>query len=107
VRDGLIYVSDINQGLYVLRYGGPHQEQVARVAFAEGNSNLSKLRSVAPSPTAAPATSGKPVPNRSAVPAPRASAAIRPPLVVAAGLVALALVAGIAALALIRRRTLR
>ena len=40
VRDGLIYVADINQGLYVLRYSGPRQEQLEQVAFAEGNSDL-------------------------------------------------------------------
>jgi len=48
VRDGLIYVADINQGLYVLRYQGPHADDLARVAFAEGNSNLFALL---PAPT--------------------------------------------------------
>jgi hypothetical protein len=52
VRDGLIYVADINQGLYVLRYQGPHQEQVAQVAFTEGNSNLTRARAAAPTPSA-------------------------------------------------------
>ncbi|MDQ6743460.1 MAG: hypothetical protein M3Z97_11215, partial [Candidatus Dormibacteraeota bacterium] len=50
VRDGLIYVADINQGLYVLRYQGPHQEQVAQAGFAEGNSNLTPAEA-APTPT--------------------------------------------------------
>lgn len=55
VRDGLIYVADINQGLYVLRYQGPHAGELARVAFAEGNSNLFALTPAPPSPTTAAA----------------------------------------------------
>jgi hypothetical protein len=39
VKDGLIYVVDIRNGLYVLRYRGPHERQVARVDFLDGNSN--------------------------------------------------------------------
>jgi hypothetical protein len=37
---GLMYVIDVRNGLYVLRYAGPHQDEVANLAFAEGNSNL-------------------------------------------------------------------
>jgi hypothetical protein len=56
VRDGLIYVADINQGLYVLRYQGPHQEQVEQVGLAEGNSNQFRPGIVAtPTPSATPA----------------------------------------------------
>ena len=40
IKDGLIYVTDVRNGLYVLRYVGPKQEMVADVAFAEGNSSL-------------------------------------------------------------------
>ena len=40
VRDGLIYVVDIRNGLYVLRYRGEHQAQVACASFLEGNSNI-------------------------------------------------------------------
>lgn len=40
IRDGLIYVVDVRNGLYVLRYDGPWSEQVGSEAFAEGNSNL-------------------------------------------------------------------
>jgi hypothetical protein len=55
VRDGLVYVADINQGLYVLRYQGPHQEEVEQVGFAEGNSNQFRTRVVAtPTPTSTP-----------------------------------------------------
>ncbi len=40
VKDGLVYVVDIRNGLYVLRYRGPFAGQVSCVAFLEGNSNL-------------------------------------------------------------------
>jgi hypothetical protein len=40
IKDGLIYVVDIRNGLYVLRYTGPGAEEVAAVTFLEGNSNL-------------------------------------------------------------------
>jgi hypothetical protein len=40
IRDGLIYVIDIRNGLYILRYTGPHAGEVASIRFLEGNSNL-------------------------------------------------------------------
>jgi hypothetical protein len=40
VRDGLIYVVDIRNGLYVLRYRGEHAAQVDCASFLEGNSNV-------------------------------------------------------------------
>ncbi|MQA88195.1 MAG: hypothetical protein GEV03_27140 [Streptosporangiales bacterium] len=40
IRNGLIYVVDIRNGLYILRYRGPHAGEVARTRFLEGNSNL-------------------------------------------------------------------
>jgi hypothetical protein len=40
IRNGLIYVIDIRNGLYILRYTGPHAGQVADIHFLEGNSNL-------------------------------------------------------------------
>lgn len=40
VKDGLVYVVDVRNGLYVLRYRGPHEEEIARIDFREGNSNL-------------------------------------------------------------------
>jgi uncharacterized repeat protein (TIGR01451 family) len=40
IRDGLIYVVDIRNGLYILRYTGPGAEEVASISFLEGNSNL-------------------------------------------------------------------
>lgn len=40
IRDGLIYVTDIRNGLYILRYTGRHAKEVAGIEFLEGNSNL-------------------------------------------------------------------
>jgi len=40
IKDGLIYVIDIRNGLYVLRYTGDRQRAVRRISFLEGNSNL-------------------------------------------------------------------
>ena len=39
IKDGLIYVVDIRNGLYILRYRGPFQREVARTRFLDGNSN--------------------------------------------------------------------
>lgn len=38
IRDGLIYVVDVRNGLYVLRYAGPHADEIEGRAFLEGNS---------------------------------------------------------------------
>jgi hypothetical protein len=80
VRNGLIYVADINQGLYVLRYQGPHQEQVAQAGFAEGNSNLTPAEAAptpSPSPTQAPILPPAPTPRATHVsPSPAAARAI-------------------------------
>ena len=40
IHDGLIYVMDIRNGLYILRYSGPHASEVRDIEFLEGNSNL-------------------------------------------------------------------
>ncbi|HEX9342018.1 MAG TPA: hypothetical protein VF995_00180 [Actinomycetota bacterium] len=40
VHNGLIYVIDIRNGLYILRYTGPHAGDLASLRFLEGNSNL-------------------------------------------------------------------
>jgi hypothetical protein len=42
IRDGLIYVSDMRNGLYVLRPapGAPFAQEIAGIKFAEGNSNF-------------------------------------------------------------------
>jgi hypothetical protein len=40
VEDGLILVVDVRNGLYILKYHGPHEAEVAAIRFLEGNSNL-------------------------------------------------------------------
>ncbi|MEJ7705802.1 MAG: hypothetical protein WKF82_00160 [Nocardioidaceae bacterium] len=40
IKDGLIYVIDVRNGLYVLRYTGPGARTVDHIGFYEGNSNL-------------------------------------------------------------------
>jgi hypothetical protein len=58
IRDGLLYGVDINQGLRIWRYHGPHEEEVSALAFAEGNSNLTGAQ-----PAAAPAPDPTPSPS--------------------------------------------
>lgn len=40
VRDGLIYVTDIRNGLYILRYTGTQSQRVDAIDFLDGASNL-------------------------------------------------------------------
>jgi hypothetical protein len=40
IRDGLIYVIDVRNGLFILQYTGPHAHEVRETEFLEGNSNL-------------------------------------------------------------------
>ncbi|HUS30934.1 MAG TPA: hypothetical protein VMZ53_20630 [Kofleriaceae bacterium] len=40
IKDGLIYVVDVRNGLYVMRYRGRWADQIRTTPFAEGNSNL-------------------------------------------------------------------
>jgi hypothetical protein len=40
ISDGLIYVIDIRNGLYILKYTGPGADRVGNIDFLEGNSNL-------------------------------------------------------------------
>jgi hypothetical protein len=103
VRDGLVYVSDIDEGLYVLRYQGPHSDELARFAFAEGNSNLSAFRQAAPSPSAPVASPSRPAPAASASPAPRSTATALL-LTVGVVLLVLAVLGAVASLAFVRRR---
>ena len=39
IRDGLIYVVDLRNGLYVLKYEGAFEKEVKRITFLDGNSN--------------------------------------------------------------------
>ncbi len=40
IKNGLIYVVDIRNGLYILKYTGPFADEVKGIGFLEGNSNL-------------------------------------------------------------------
>ncbi|MDQ3956961.1 MAG: hypothetical protein M3273_01430 [Actinomycetota bacterium] len=40
IKDGLIYVSDVRNGFFILRYKGPFEKEVSSIDFLEGNSNL-------------------------------------------------------------------
>ena len=44
IKDGLIYVVDIRNGLYILKYHGPFQDEVAGIRYLEGNSNLGEAQ---------------------------------------------------------------
>jgi hypothetical protein len=44
IKDGLIYVVDLRNGLYILRYHGPFETEVAGIRFLEGNSNLGEAQ---------------------------------------------------------------
>ena len=48
LQDGLIYLVDLRNGLYILRYSGPCQEELDTVGFLEGNSNVGDAQSSAP-----------------------------------------------------------
>ena len=48
VQNGLIYVVDIDLGLYILRYTGKHAAEVNKAAFVEGNSGPSRYTASAP-----------------------------------------------------------
>jgi hypothetical protein len=43
VDEGLIYVVDLRNGLYVLRYRGKFTPQISKLDFLEGNSNQGDL----------------------------------------------------------------
>ncbi len=55
ISDGLIYVVDVRNGLYVLRYTGEGAADVAAIDFLEGNSNLGDALRFEPVPAPAPA----------------------------------------------------
>jgi hypothetical protein len=39
IQDGRIYVVDLRNGLYVLKYKGPFEKEVRRIEYLDGNSN--------------------------------------------------------------------
>jgi hypothetical protein len=54
IDDGLIYVVDVRNGLYILRYTGDNADQVAGLDFLEGNSNLGDALRFEPGPRPRP-----------------------------------------------------
>ena len=61
IRNGLVYYIDIANGLYIVKYTGPHADEVNSVSFLEGNSNLgdaARLDSGLPATTVAEAPAG-------------------------------------------------
>jgi hypothetical protein len=48
VQNGLIYVVDIDLGLYILKYDGPHADEVKNAGFVEGNSSPSRYSKTDP-----------------------------------------------------------
>ena len=75
ISSGLVYVVDINQGLLVLRYHGPHEDEVAGSGFTEGNSNIAAATAATPgasagaTPSSGSTTTGSPAPAVSSSPA--------------------------------------
>jgi len=58
IQNGLIYAIDIRNGLYILRYHGPHEDEVSNVGFLDGNSNSGDIgRFEAEATSRAPTTS--------------------------------------------------
>lgn len=47
IKDGLVYVVDIRNGFYVFEYRGRFAQEVSRIDFLEGNSNLGDARRLA------------------------------------------------------------
>ena len=83
VQDGLIYLVDVRNGLYILRYRGPCQEEIGGVDFLEGNSNLGDALRFERSSTrrdyAGRCKGGHAVPERAASGSRLSAAAVAPP----------------------------
>ncbi len=52
IQDGLIYTVDLRNGLYILKYNGPHADEVKQTKFLEGNSNQGDALCIEPVPGA-------------------------------------------------------
>ena len=59
VQDGLIYVVDIDLGLFILKYTGAHASEIAKARFVEGNSSPSRFTAGAPILTRTAAVTAK------------------------------------------------
>jgi len=71
VVDGLVYVVDLRNGLYILRYTGPRSDEITGLRFLEGNSNLGDAVPLDMPPGSAPVVgpSTLVVPNQTMQPA--------------------------------------
>lgn len=49
ISRGLIYVVDVRNGLHILKYSGPLQDEINNLTFLEGNSNLGDAAALAAS----------------------------------------------------------
>ena len=56
IQDGLIYTVDLRNGLYILKYKGPYQQEVDNISFLEGNSNQGDALCYEPVPGQVPST---------------------------------------------------
>jgi len=63
IRDGLIYVIDVRNGLYVLDYEGPFADEVRTVKWLEGNSNLGDAAALEAPPPPEPEPEPEPAPT--------------------------------------------
>jgi hypothetical protein len=83
VQDGLIYLIDLRNGLYILRYRGPCEEEIKSVGFLEGNSNLGDALRFEDSATgrsyAGPCARGNAAPEPAAAAARGGAASADPP----------------------------
>src|SRR3954468_11451102 len=50
IQNGLIYTVDLRNGLYILKYHGPHEAEVNNIKFLEGNSNQGDALCIEPVP---------------------------------------------------------
>ncbi|MEA2647017.1 MAG: hypothetical protein QOE92_2100, partial [Chloroflexota bacterium] len=90
---GLVYVADINQGLLVYRYLGPHDDEVASAALVEGNSNATPAAATSPAATTSP--SGEPLAPPAVAEQGYGLSGAAIPLVAAAAVVLVVLLAGL------------
>ena len=68
IHDGLIYVVDVRNGLFILKYTGPHADEVNATGFLEGNSNLGDAARLNSDPTPAALSVAPRLPLLPAVP---------------------------------------
>ncbi|HEX8084226.1 MAG TPA: hypothetical protein VF529_08040 [Solirubrobacteraceae bacterium] len=68
IQDGLIYAIDLRNGLYILRYRGPHEDEVSSTKFLDGNSNSGDLRRFDLRPAGSTSPGGAGAPGESPLP---------------------------------------